>query len=127
MRWASRNGDIMIATAIGSATNVGHVDSNSMILSETIFEGHHQGMRVWVICLYFMGLNLSNSWKRGAIGTNRSIIAWASMPEMRMAMASVKCISTPWKVTAKILYNTSDVKSKRWISKGMPSRLKVRT
>jgi len=29
-------------------------------LSSTIFEGHHQPLRVWVLCLYFMGLNLSN-------------------------------------------------------------------
>jgi len=29
-------------------------------LSGTIFEGHHQPLRVWVLCLYFMGLNLSN-------------------------------------------------------------------
>ena len=26
----------------------------------TIFEGHHQPLRVWVVCLYLMGLNLSN-------------------------------------------------------------------
>ncbi len=29
-------------------------------LSGTVFEGHHQPWRVWVQCLYFMGLNLSN-------------------------------------------------------------------
>ena len=29
-------------------------------LSDTIFEGHHQPLQVWVLCLYFMGLNLSN-------------------------------------------------------------------
>jgi transposase-like protein len=29
-------------------------------LSNTIFSGHHQPLRTWVICLYFMGLNLSN-------------------------------------------------------------------
>src|SRR5258708_34582061 len=29
-------------------------------LSDTIFEGHHQPLRTWVLCLYFMGLNLSN-------------------------------------------------------------------
>jgi transposase-like protein len=29
-------------------------------LSGTIFEGHHQPLQVWVLCLYFMGLNLSN-------------------------------------------------------------------
>jgi transposase-like protein len=29
-------------------------------LTDTIFEGHHQPLRLWVLCLYFMGLNLSN-------------------------------------------------------------------
>jgi len=29
-------------------------------LSYTIFEGHHKPLRVWILCLYFMGLNLSN-------------------------------------------------------------------
>jgi transposase-like protein len=29
-------------------------------LSGTVFEGHHQPLRVWILCLYFMGLNLSN-------------------------------------------------------------------
>lgn|SRR5512136_658276 len=29
-------------------------------LTDTIFEGHHQPLHTWVLCLYFMGLNLSN-------------------------------------------------------------------
>jgi transposase-like protein len=29
-------------------------------LSGTILEGHHRPLRVWVLCLYLMGLNLSN-------------------------------------------------------------------
>ena len=29
-------------------------------LSDTIFANHHQPLRVWVLVLYFMGLNLSN-------------------------------------------------------------------
>src|SRR6266850_7743191 len=29
-------------------------------LTDTIFAGHHQPRRVWILCLYFMGLNLSN-------------------------------------------------------------------
>ena len=29
-------------------------------LSGTIFERHHQPLKVWVLCLYLMGLNLSN-------------------------------------------------------------------
>ena len=29
-------------------------------LTGTVLAGHHQPQRVWVLCLYFMGLNLSN-------------------------------------------------------------------
>ena len=29
-------------------------------LSDTIFVGHHQSLQTWIVCLYFMGLNLSN-------------------------------------------------------------------
>jgi transposase-like protein len=29
-------------------------------LTDTIFAGHHQPLRVWVLVLYFLGLNLSN-------------------------------------------------------------------
>lgn len=29
-------------------------------LTNTIFSGHHQPLSVWILCLYFMGLNISN-------------------------------------------------------------------
>jgi transposase-like protein len=29
-------------------------------LTGTIFAGHHQPLRTWILCLYLMGLNLSN-------------------------------------------------------------------
>ena len=29
-------------------------------LTGTVLAGHHQPLRVWVLCLYFMGLNLCN-------------------------------------------------------------------
>jgi transposase-like protein len=29
-------------------------------LTDTIFAGHHQPLKVWLLCLYFMGLNVSN-------------------------------------------------------------------
>jgi transposase-like protein len=29
-------------------------------LTNTVFSGHHQPLRTWILCLYFMGLNLSN-------------------------------------------------------------------
>ena len=28
-------------------------------MTGTVFAGHHQPLRVWILCLYFMGLNLS--------------------------------------------------------------------
>ena len=30
-------------------------------LTGTIFAWHHQPLRVWILCLYFLGLNLSNA------------------------------------------------------------------
>jgi transposase-like protein len=30
-------------------------------LTDTIFAGHHQPLQVWILWLYFMGLNLSNA------------------------------------------------------------------
>ena len=29
-------------------------------LTDTIFAGHHQPLKVWILCLYFMGLHVSN-------------------------------------------------------------------
>ena len=34
-------------------------------LTGTVLAGHHQPLRVWVLCLYLMGLNLSN--ERGSV------------------------------------------------------------
>ncbi len=39
-------------------------------LSGTIFEGHHQPLKSWVLCLYFMGLNLSNRQIAAELGLN---------------------------------------------------------
>ena len=40
-------------------------------LTETIFEGHHQPLKVWVVCLYLMGLNLSNQQIAAELGLNK--------------------------------------------------------
>lgn len=39
-------------------------------LTQTIFEGHHQPLKVWMVCLYFMGLNLSNQQIANELGLN---------------------------------------------------------
>jgi len=41
-------------------------------LTDTIFAGHHQPLKVWVLCLYFMGLNLSNEQIARELDVNRS-------------------------------------------------------
>ena len=40
-------------------------------LTGTVFEGHHQPLKVWVLCLYFMGLNLSNQQIAAELGLNK--------------------------------------------------------
>jgi transposase-like protein len=41
-------------------------------LTGTVLAGHHQPLRVWVLCLYFMGLNLSNRQIAGELGLGTS-------------------------------------------------------
>jgi hypothetical protein len=37
-----------------------------------VLAGHHQPLRVWVLCLYFMGLNLSNRQIAAELGLGAS-------------------------------------------------------
>jgi len=37
-------------------------------LTGTVLAGHHRPLRVWVLCLYVMGLNLSNRQSAGELG-----------------------------------------------------------
>ena len=41
-------------------------------LTGTALAGHHQPLRVWVLCLYFMGLNLSNRQIAAELGLSGS-------------------------------------------------------
>jgi transposase-like protein len=41
-------------------------------LSGTVLAGHHQPLRIWVLCLYFMGLNLSNRQIAAELGLDGS-------------------------------------------------------
>lgn len=40
-------------------------------LSQTVLAGHHQPLRIWVLCLYLMGLNLSNQQIAQELGLNK--------------------------------------------------------
>ena len=41
-------------------------------LTDTVFAGHHQPLRVWILCLYLMGLNLSNAQMAKELDLNQS-------------------------------------------------------
>ena len=43
-------------------------------LTGTVRAGHHQPLRVWVLCLYFMGLNLSNRQIAQELDLNESAV-----------------------------------------------------
>ena len=40
-------------------------------LTGTVLAGHHQPLRVWILCLYFMGLNRSNRQIAQELGLNK--------------------------------------------------------
>jgi transposase-like protein len=41
-------------------------------LTDTISAGHHQPLKVWILCLYFMGLNLSSEQIAHELSINES-------------------------------------------------------
>jgi len=41
-------------------------------LTDTVLAGHHQPLQIWVLCLYLMGLNLSNRQIAHELGLNPS-------------------------------------------------------
>jgi hypothetical protein len=43
-------------------------------LTGTVFAGHHQPLSVWMLCLYFMGLNLSHRQIAGELEMNEDSI-----------------------------------------------------
>ena len=59
VRAKSTNAVFIRGKHIVGATFAGHTSNSLMDLTDTVFEGHHQPLRVWILCLYLMGLNLS--------------------------------------------------------------------
>src|SRR5512144_1492043 len=47
-------------------------DSRFDDLTGTVLAGHHQPLRIWVLCLYLMGLNLSNRQIAAELGLSTS-------------------------------------------------------
>jgi transposase-like protein len=56
-------------------------------LTGTVLAGHHQPLRVWVLCLYFMGLNLSSRQIAGELGLAVSDVQ-AMTEQLRRGLAA---------------------------------------
>ncbi len=56
-------------------------------LTGTVLAGHHQPLRVWVLCLYFMGLNLSNRQIARELGLDGSDVQ-AMTEQLRRGLAA---------------------------------------
>ncbi len=56
-------------------------------LTGTVLAGHHQPLRVWVLCPYFMGLNLSNRQIAGELGLAVSDVQ-AMTEQLRRGLAA---------------------------------------
>ena len=62
-------------------------------LTGSIFEGHHQPLRVWVLCLYFMGLNLSNQQIAAELDLNKDDVQ-AMTTQLREGVVAKKSQSS---------------------------------
>ena len=62
-------------------------------LTGTVFEGHHQPLKVWVLCLYLMSLNLSNQQIARELGLNKDDAQ--AMPEQLRRGVEKKNASKP--------------------------------
>src|SRR3954471_17615354 len=56
-------------------------------LTGPVLAGHHQPLRVWVLCLYFMGLNLSNRQIASELGLSGSDVQALTEPLRRRLVA----------------------------------------
>ena len=68
-------------------------------LTGTVFEGHHQPLEVWVLCLYLMGLNLSNQQIGRELGMNKDDVQ-AMTKLLREGVAAKKREMDPFAWTA---------------------------
>jgi transposase-like protein len=64
-------------------------------LSGSIFEGHHQPLKAWVLCLYLMSLNLSNQQIARELGLNKDDVQ-AMTTQLREGVEKKKPRKAVW-------------------------------
>lgn len=62
-------------------------------LSYTIFAGHHQPLQTWIVCLYFLGLNLSNHQIAHELDLNKDDVQ-AMTSQLRSGIVAKKPVVT---------------------------------
>jgi transposase-like protein len=62
-------------------------------LTGTIFAGHHQSLCLWILCLYLMGLNLSNGQIAQALDLNKDDVHQMTT-QLRQGIVTQKLAST---------------------------------
>jgi len=73
-------------------------------LTGTVLAGHHQPLRVWVLCLYFMGLNLSNRQIAGELGLAVSDVQAMTEQLRRGLVAKVPAVELEGEVEIDEVY-----------------------
>ena len=66
--------------------------------------GHHQPLRVWVLCLYFMGLNLSSRQIAGELGLAASDVQAMTEQLRRGLVARVPAVELQGEVEIDEVY-----------------------
>ena len=73
-------------------------------LTGTVLAGHHQPLRVWVLCLYFMGLNLSNRQIASELGLDTSDVQAMTEQLRRGLVAKVPVVELKGEVEIDEVY-----------------------
>ncbi len=73
-------------------------------LTGTVLAGHHQPLRVWVLCLYFMGLNLSNRQIASELGLCASDLQAMTEPLRAGLVARAPAVTLSGEVEADEVY-----------------------
>ena len=76
-------------------------------LTGTVLAGHHQPLRVWVLCLYFMGLNLSSRQISQELGLSGSDVQAMTAQLRRGLLARTPAVTLEGEVEIDEVYGVA--------------------
>jgi transposase-like protein len=88
-------------------------------LTDTIFAGHHQPLRMWLLCLYLMGLNLSNGQIAQELDLDKDVVHDMTAQLRQGIVSSQPAVSLSGEVECDEVYITAG-------HKGNPEAVKKR-